>query len=53
MQQPIDVPPSVVTMLAYIGAICIFVACFALVACFRKHQRMLNKSRTVLQFSED
>lgn len=53
MQQPIDIPPSVVTMLAYLGAVCLFVACFALVACFRKHRRMLDKSRAALQFSED
>ncbi len=53
MQQPIDIPPSVVTMLAYVGAICVFVACFMFVACFRKHRRMLDKSRTALQLSED
>jgi hypothetical protein len=48
MTQPLDnLPPSVVTMLAYVGAVCLFVICFNLVACFRKHQRMLDNAQPI------
>ena len=47
MAQPLDsLPPSVVTILAFVGAVCLFAACFTLVACFRKHRRMLGKAQS-------
>lgn len=53
MQQPIDsLPPSVTSMLAFVGAVCLFFVCFAFVACLRRHRRMLGKARAA-QLSED